>query len=74
MAHVKYGIDVPTHDITKEVPCAIVANEQALSSETIFKNVPKVLAAEVATATAGFLILAVYVTKAETQGFGTLEA
>jgi hypothetical protein len=40
MIHAKYGTDNPAHDIIKEVPCTIVANQEALASETMFKLMP----------------------------------
>jgi hypothetical protein len=57
MIHAKYGIDNPTHDITKEIPCAIVANYDALASETMFKYIPILLASEVGSVTLGFITL-----------------
>jgi hypothetical protein len=57
MIHVKYGIDNPTHNIMTEVPCAVVANQDALAQETMFKVVPKLLAGQLISAFAGFVAL-----------------
>jgi hypothetical protein len=65
MSHVRYGIDYPTHDITKEVPCAIVANKPALTSQTIFSVVPPLLATEITLMTAAYIGLGVCLVNAE---------
>ena len=57
MIHAKYGIGNPTHDIIKEVPCTIVANQEALASETMFKTVPILLASEVCSISLGFITI-----------------
>jgi hypothetical protein len=54
MINVKYGIDNPTHDIMKEVPCAVVANPEALADNKMFSLIPILLSIEVAAATVGF--------------------
>ena len=57
MIHVKYGIDIPTHDIVAEVPCAVVANQTALASENMFKVVPWLIVTEISTLLLGTLTL-----------------
>jgi hypothetical protein len=56
MIHVRYGIDKPTHDTNTEVPCAVVANQDALASNKMFNTIPGLLLAEVITSTAAGLL------------------
>jgi hypothetical protein len=59
MIHTKYGTDNPTHDIMKEVPCAIVANQEALADEFLFSLIPDLLVAEAGSITVGIVALAI---------------
>jgi hypothetical protein len=57
MIHAKYRIDNPAHDIIKEIPCAIVANQEALASETMFKVIPGLIATETGAVTIGLVTI-----------------
>jgi hypothetical protein len=61
MINVKYGTE-PIHDIMKEVPCAVVANQSALASETIFNTVPTIIFYQCIAAGIGVVCLESFLT------------